>query len=216
MKEDLKNYIDLDYKKFSERIIYTNREVIGVRLPILKKYAKDNKDNLDLIYDNTYHENTIINAYIINTIKDYDLHLKYLLYFIDYIDNWATCDTLKFNIKDHELDYFNLSKELIKSKNTYYRRVGLRILFSFKNNKSYLDRIIKLINSLYLEKEYYVNMCNAWLLCELTIFNKDYIINNLNNLKLNDFTKSKFVSKCYDSFRIDRDTVKILKEWKNE
>lgn len=34
---------DLEYKKFNERIIPTKYEIVGIRVPILKKYIKSIK-----------------------------------------------------------------------------------------------------------------------------------------------------------------------------
>ena len=51
---------------------------------------------------NNYYENTVVNGKLICSVKDFDVMKKYLDNYIKYVDNWASCDLLKFNIKNNE------------------------------------------------------------------------------------------------------------------
>ena len=219
-KADIKSFNEfLEEKKveskidFSKRVVNTNMQVLGINNPTCKSYAQEiHKGNfLEFLDKNDfkYYESTLVSAYIINYIKDIKEKRKY----IDklYMDNWATVDSLKFDVKKQEEEFLELSKEYIKSKDTFVRRVGVRILFSYTSSK-YVDEVFKIIESLYKEKEYYVNMAVAWLLCELMIKNRNKTVEFLKNGKINDFVMHKTVSKCRDSFRISEKDKKMLKE----
>lgn len=77
---------DLKYKDFSTKINNTNKRIIGVRSPILKKIAKDIlKSDYNLFLNDVkdeYYEEILIEGLVISGIKDFDLMLKKLDKFI--------------------------------------------------------------------------------------------------------------------------------------
>ena len=202
-----------DKIEFSKRVVNTQMEVLGIDLPTCKEIAKnihegDYTSFLDL-NDFKYYENTIVSAFLINYIKDVAEKEEYINSL--YMDNWATVDTLKYKIKNQEKEFLDLSKKYIKSRETFKRRVGVRILFSYTGTE-YVDEVFKIIDTLYKEKEYYVNMAVAWLCCELMIKNREEFLKYLKHHRLNDFTINKAISKCRDSFRVsDKDKEMLLK-----
>lgn len=210
-----KNSDKIDWEK---NIVNTNMDVLAIPSPILRNISKFIfKGNyisfLDLI-PHRYYEDTLIYAFLISLIKDFKTQKKYINKLSKYIDNWATVDALKFNIKDEEKLYLNYSKELIKSNKPFTRRIGSRILFSFVNNHIYIDEIFNILNSFKDEEHYYVNMVNAWLLCELFINERDNTLNYLKHHNLNKFTINKAISKCRDSFRVSDEDKELLLKYK--
>ena len=200
---------------WTKKIINTNKEILAIPSPKLKEIAKEISKGNYLSFLNynldDYHENTIINAYLINRIKDYNTQKSYLLKYLKNVDNWASVDSLKLNIKHEENNYLKLAKELIMHKKTFYRRCGIIILFNLIQD-DYLDDIFNIISSLINEEEYYVNMAISWLLCELVIKKGDRAIDYLKNNKINKFVLNKTISKCNDSFRISNEDKKKLKK----
>ena len=217
-KQEFINYLESIKKEdkiiWTKNSLNTNMNVLAIKSEILKSIIKEiSKGNYISFLDlniNDYYENTIINAGLICKIKDFNIQKKYLNNYVKKIDNWASCDTLKLNIKNNEDNYLSLSREYISSKKTFIRRVGVIILFKFIKEKEYLDDVFEIINSLYDENEYYVNMAISWLLCECFIKNRDETIKFLSNNKLNKFTNNKMISKCRDSFRISKNDKEFL------
>lgn len=204
---------------FTKRIVNTKMEVLGIPVPKLreigKQIAKGNYISfLDNNNNNNYYESTIINVCLINIIKDFETKKHYLNEL--YIDNWSTCDTLTFKVKRQEEQYWNLSQEYLKSKDAFKRRVGIRILFSYKNHIEYVDRIFEVIDKFYNEEEYYVNMAIAWLVCELMIYNRDKTLKYLEHHNLNKFTINKAISKCRDSYRVSKEDKELLLKYKTK
>ena len=201
--------------EFTKRIVNTKMEVLGIPVPALRNVAKEIQKGNVLTFldqeDNKFYENTMINACLVNTIKDFDTHKEYLEKL--YLDNWSTVDILKFNIKDKERDYLKLAKQYLKSKEPFIRRVGVRILFSYTKQDD-VEKIFKIIDTLYKEQEYYVNMAVAWLVCELMIHNREKTLAYLEHHHLNDFTINKASSKCRDSFRVSKEDKKLLLKYK--
>lgn len=198
---------------WTKNIVNTNKQVLAIKTKELKDIAKQiyrgnylsflNNMNFDI------YENTIIYAYLIVKIKDFNTLKKYLEIYSNNIDNWSSCDTLKFNIKNNIEDYKKLVNEYIKSNKTFKRRIGIIILFEFIKQKEIIF-IFDIINKLKQEQEYYVNMAIAWLLCECFIKEQNKTIEYLNNNEINIFVKNKLLQKCRDSYRINNnDLLKI-------
>lgn len=215
----LENIKSEDKIVWTKNIINTNMDVLAIKSPVLKSIIKEIfKGNYISFLDlniNNYYENTIINAGIICKIKDFNIMKKYLDNYVKTIDNWASCDTLSFNIKGKEKEFFSLAKKYIKSKKPFIRRVGIIILFEFLNRKEYLNEIFNILNSFYEETDYYVNMVNAWILCECFIKNREETLKFLESHNLNKFTINKMISKCRDSFRVSKEDKEFLLKYKN-
>ena len=196
---------------FTKRVVNTEMEVLGIKTPTLRSFAKEIlKGNYISFLDNMtnrYYETTVICALLINKIGDIKEKEKYLNVLT--IDNWATVDILSFNIKGKETEYLEFSKKLIKSKETFTRRIGVRILFNYSDQKN-LEPIFEIIDTLYDEEEYYVNMCVSWLMCEIVIKNRDKAMKYLEKGHLNNFTINKTISKCRDSFRVSKEDKENL------
>ncbi len=221
-KEEFQEYLKTLGNKEKEE---WSRNILNTKMPILCIQTKPIKNIINNIYKGNYlsfldlmiweyYENTAINGYLLSKITDFKLVKKYLDIYSAKADNWATCDVLSFNIKGYEKEYFNLAKKYIKDKKSFVRRVGINLLFNYVNNNEYLDKVYEIIDSLTDEKEYYVNMINAWLLCELFIKQREKTIAYLENNHLNKFTINKAVQKCRDSFRVSKEDKEMLLKYK--
>ena len=73
--------------------------VIGVRIPELRKFAKELWKNHDVsgflnAIPYLYYEENNLHAFLIEMIKENDVCVQYLDAFLLCVDNWATCDML--------------------------------------------------------------------------------------------------------------------------
>ena len=98
---------DVKYGDFHSKLIpgIDRGEIIGVRLPVIRKIAK--KAALDDLEINTfYYEEKMINGMVIEYNKKLSLDERFALLddFVPLIDNWAICDcccaTYKFTLKN--------------------------------------------------------------------------------------------------------------------
>lgn len=206
--------------KWEKRIVNTNLPCIAVPSNDIKQISNQiSKGNflefLDLeIWENL--SNTFVNANLICKIKDFNIFKKYLKAYAKKCDNWASTDSLKFAINNkNKYDFFNLAKDYVKSEKTFLKRIGLLILLKLLTFDDFVDETLIISNSFKNETEYYVNMINAWLVCEAFIKHRDKTLEFLKNNNLNKFTQNKAISKCQDSFRVskeDKETLKTLKK----
>ena len=93
---------DQAYKDFHKKLIPTidSNRIIGVRTPVLRSMAKRCAGQPEMqaflhALPHTYYEENNLHAFLLEQIKDYPTLLVELHAFLPYIDNWATCDSLR-------------------------------------------------------------------------------------------------------------------------
>lgn len=218
-KEYLKSISEESYKEFNSKIIFTNYEMLGIRLPKLRILAKeifktDYKEFLNI--NITYYEEAMLYLLVIALIKDIDELMLYFPKALDLIDNWALCDSfcgsLKIVINNKEY-FLKVIDKLLKSDKTYNVRVGLVLLLNYYVSEDYLDLIFKYLDNINSD-EYYINMAEAWLLCEIFIKYQSDGLKYLENNKLNSFTINKTISKIRDSFRVSKEIKEMILKYR--
>lgn len=220
--KDFQNYLkSLENKEkieWTKNSLQTQMTTLAIPIPALRKIANNiYKGNylsfLDfMLWD--YHENASINGILISKIRNFDTLKKYLGIYSEKVDNWASCDILSFNIKGLEKQFLSLAKDYSKSSKPFVRRISIIILFKFLSYEEYDDTIFNLIDSFSDDKEYYVNMANAWLLCECFIKKRKKTINYLDKNNLSEFTINKAIQKCRDSYRVSPEDKEMLLRYK--
>lgn len=206
------NLISKINKNFSKKIYNTKYEVIGLSIPSLKSLAKKYSSlNIDEIELDKYFELNYLYIYIgLLQCKSLEEQISFLIKNINHIDSWAITDTTYQLL--YKIDFNNsigLIKSLISFKEEFLIRYGYLYLFNFKKDKKNLNKILKLLKN---SKYYYVKMVEAWLICELFIFNQDEMLSYIKESSLDNEIKLKAISKICDSFRVDQNIKNELKK----
>ena len=221
-KEDiveLETYLEslgnLERAKLENKIINTKQNMLSIHIPELRQIAGEiYKGNFISFLDlnpSKYYEEYLLQAFIISKIKDMEKQQKYLDLYLPQCDSWAHTDSLKYFInKKNEKAWWNYALSLLKSNDTIKRRCAVMIMFKYFIETDYLQDIFAEINKLENEKEYYVNMAVAWLVCECFIKRRSETLLFLKNNRLNAFTQNKAISKCRDSYRVSKEDKELL------
>lgn len=204
--------------QWEQRIVNTKLDCYGRTSAKAKDIVKELKKGsyLDFltIVDIKTHLHSIICAYLINEIKDYEVYKKFLDKFVLTIDNWASSDVLKFkNISTENLKV--ISKEYITSKYLFVRRTAVNVWFEIIKRNGVACEVFDFLDGLKNESEYYVNMCGAWLLAECMVKDRLATLEYFKHNNTNDFIINKAISKCRDSYRISAEDKKYLQRLKN-
>lgn len=212
---------DKEYHDFQVKLIPTASPdtFIGIRTPILRKYAKDlvKENNYSLFLEelpHKYFDENQLHAFIISELKDYDECIKYINEFLPYVDNWATCDQMSPKVfKKHHDKLLNEIKKWINSKETYTIRFGVGMLMQHFLDEDFKAEYLKMISSIRSE-EYYVNMMKAWYFA--TALAKQYkdTIPYIENKELDVWTHNKAIQKSVESYRITEEQKEYLKSLK--
>ena len=110
--EYLKSISEKEYKEFSSKITFTKYEILGIRLPKLRRIAKEisKGDYLSFlkVSENTYYEEVMLKLLVMANIKDINELMLYFDNAVNLIDNWALCDTFCNSLKivKKNKDYF--------------------------------------------------------------------------------------------------------------
>lgn len=227
-KESYKEFVqflmslqDLKYKEFHSSLVLNSKyEIIGIRLPVMrdiaKQIAKGNIDEFLEFAQDIYYEEVMIQGLVISHIKDEKIFYKYFKKHINKIDNWALCDSFCSSIKlieKHEEKYFKEAIKMALDKSEFISRIGLVMILNHFIKQENLDDIFYTLNSIKSDK-FYINMAEAWLVCEMYIKfpneTKEFIKNN----KLNKFTQNKAISKINDSYRVSKEEKEELNKFR--
>lgn len=218
--KNLHQYQDLNYQKFHKKLLNSDKiTLIGIRVPILRKIAKemaknDYKDYIKYCTHQTYEENTI-HGLILGYIKvEKEELLKLIDDFLPYNNNWATNDIVTSNLKAFKTYPIKTTYKYLKSNNPFEIRFGLTLLLSHYINENNIDEILKICDNIKNE-DYYVKMANAWLLSICYIKFKEKTLKYLKNNNLDKFTFNKTISKICDSYRVTKEDKNYLKQLKN-
>lgn len=222
-KEDFINYLktfeNKNRRRDSNIVIKTNKKILEITMKDIRLIVKEIKKGNVLSYLShnwlDYYELTIIYSLLLESIDDFEIFKKYLIILSKETDTWATTDSLPAKLlrKKHGDKLFQFALELHQMKLPFQKRFGTLIMFAFIDNE-HIDLIFKTLNQFKDENEYYVNMGNAWLLCEIFIKQREKMINYLTNHNLNKFTINKTIQKCRESFRVSREDKKMLIDFK--
>lgn len=221
-QKEIRNFLlskaDKKFQKFSTTLIPNAQNILGVKVPIIKQYAKElARQNISYktgkIKD-PYFEEIMLEGFLIAYTKTpFETFVKEIKNFISKINNWAHCDlfcsALK-RIKKDEDYFFNFIQPYLKSKKEFYQRFGLVILLGYYVKKAKLDFIFETLDN-FKHDGYYAKMAAAWLLsvCFVKFPKRTYAY--AKRSKLDKWTFKKGIEKTKQSFRVSKEFKEKLK-----
>lgn len=212
------------YRKFNEKLLCSALPVIGLRVPFLRKTAKEiaKKDGvafLQVCGKETYEERLLYGLVAAALPVPYEAFLGYCDQYTEHlVENWAHCDvfcaSLKQKIKGRERAFFSHIETYLSSENPWAVRVGLILMLNHYLTEEYIDVVLERVDAICSE-HYYVRMGQAWLLATAWVKERETVLAYLSNHHLDDWTFRKFIQKCCESYRVsdaDKAYLKNLKE----
>lgn len=213
----LLNEREEDYQKFSSSLLPNVNNVLGIRIPKLRQYAKTLvKQDYESFLDHAgkYMEESMLQGMLIGLIKENpEQKLERIKNFIPKIDNWAVCDTfcsgLKFAKNNQQL-VWDFIVPFVSSNEEYEVRFALVMMLNYFVDEEYIEKVLKLIQTVKNEG-YYAKMGAAWALsiCYIKFPDKTYpYIKDLKNQEV----KIKSVRKICESLRISKEEKARIKK----
>lgn len=216
-------YIEAQLSKFSTALSPSNtRKILGVRVPVIKKLAKDIANNTspkyfqanfsDVDFDSA--EKVLIFGFgicYLKKLENEELRKELLRLYTDLVSSWFECDGIAMALKvvnKHKAEYQSFVNELVNTKSTYKIRFAMVLILSYFFEEDYfewLKNILTSIQNFYLKvfsnnysksDVYYIRMGIAWMLCTLFIKNKG----------------SNKIIKLVKNSIVDQDIIKMLKQ----
>lgn len=221
IKEQLLGLADAEYQRFATSLIPNINNVIGVRLPELRKLARTIAKGDWRTYlaqaESDYFEEVMLQGMVLGYVKtDIDEILRYVADFIPKIDNWSVCDSfctgLKFTLNNKERVWDYIVPYLLSDKE-YEIRFAVVMMLNFFIEESYINRILSLLDKV-THEGYYVKMAVSWALSICYIKLPEHTMSYLLNNTLDDFTFNKALQKIIESYRVDQETKMMIRGMK--
>lgn len=224
IEKELFNLQDKEYQKFQLKLCPGINNIIGIRIPELRKYAKKIYKTVNISDIKTnYQEEIMLKGMLIGLKKDIDF--EQIENFIPLIDNWATCDTFCSGLKQTKnnlSEMWTFLQKYIKSTKEYEIRYAVVMILQYFINEQYIDKILKILSEIN-HNGYYAQMAVAWAyaICFIKFYDKtkDYFENILNNkkiMKISNFTYNKSIQKAIESYRLTSNQKEELRKLKTK
>lgn len=223
IKEILTESADEKYRLFSAALIPNINNVLGVRLPELRKMARAIARGDWRAYlaeaDDDYFEETMLQGMVIGCVDaDIEETLRYVADFVPKIDNWSVCDSfcigLKFTARNRSRVWSFILPYLF-SGSEYDVRFGVVMLLDFFVEEDYIDRTLERLDGVKHEG-YYVKMAVAWALSICFVKFPERTMALLKHNTLDDFTYNKALQKITESYRVSSDVKTRIRAMKRK
>lgn len=225
IQDKLFEMADKEYEEFNSKLCPdTNRKMLGIRVPLLRKLAQSllkehSLEELLKEFKGQYFEEVLLEGLVIAYCKmPFEKKMNYIKKFVPKIDSWAISDTFvpTIKVKPNELD---LAWEFIlpytKSKEQFDVRFSVIMMLDYFITDDYVDKVIKELDKIQHEG-YYVKMAVAWTIAEIGIKYNDKALAYLKNNNLDNFTYNKAIQKMIESYRITDEQKKYLRSIKRK
>ena len=220
-----------EFAKFSKRTIKTEKTMLGVRTPDLRKLAKATAKDISIEeisgllseVNAEIYEEVLLAGLIINYARTTDADkLELTKKFLKLAENWAHIDMFveKQRRKYDRKLWWDYSLLCLKSKDEFVVRYGVINLMSNYLDNEYLDRTLTEVRSV-KHQGYYVKMGLAWLYATSAVCDFERTMNELADHPIDAWVKRKAYTKMIESYqitdeqkakiRVARDLVKIIK-----
>lgn len=211
---------DLGYRDFTLPLLPNIDEAtfIGVRLPIIQKYAKgmDEGQKAEFLAElpHRYHEENLLHAFLLSNMKDYDAFIVEVDRFLPFVSNWSVCDTIcnKHLIK-HRPALIQKVYEWLRSDEAYRVRYAVKCLMNYFLGEDFEEEHLRKVEEVRLE-DYYVRMMVAWYLATGLAKNYEAFLPWIEHRRFDSFTHNKAIQKAVESFRVSDEHKVYLKTLK--
>lgn len=221
IREKIFELADEKYKEFHSSLCPNTNNIIGVRVPVLRNYAKElAKGDFRTYLANAkdeYYEEVMLQGMVIGLSKmELEERLEYITKFVPKIDNWAVCDVscagFKF-AKKYQSEVWKFLKPYLESNKEFEIRFGVVMLLDFYITEEYIDKVLEILNKIKYEG-YYVKMAVAWAISVCYIKFPKETFKLLQENSLDDFTYNKALQKIIESYRVSEEEKKTIRAMK--
>lgn len=212
--------------EFNNKLNPNNKqEILGIRIPILRKIAKEVVKQDWKLYlkqaqeeKEIYMEETLLQGLIIGYCKIHlDEKLELIKRFVPKINNWLINDTFcpTIKIKNQDLEkIWEFILPYLKSEKEFEVRFAIIMMLDNFIIDDYVDKVISKLDEVDNEG-YYAKMAIAWTMAEIGIkYNEKAIVYLKGNHNLDKFTYNKTLQKMRESFRVSQEQKEELQKMK--
>ena len=220
IQEYLLSQADQKYRDFTLPLIPNLDEssFIGVRLPMIKKYAKElsveTREAFLRELPHRYHEEYLLHACILSNMKDYGEFISYVDAFLPFVTNWSVCDTIcnKY-LQKHKEELIIEIYRWLQSDEIYRVRYAVKCLMNYYLGEDFRENHLRKVAEVKLD-DYYVQMMIAWYLATGLAKNYDPFIKAIEERRFDSTVYNKAIQKAVESYRVSEGHKAYLRQLK--
>ncbi len=220
LRKELLSLAQPSYQQFASSLLPGVKNVMGVRLPSLRKIAKRiaKQDFISYLQNPSHQsfEETMLHGLVLGYIKtDLPTRFSYLKAFVPTIDNWSVCDSVCITLKAVREDFNQTLLFLapyLASANEYEVRFALVMLLYHFLNEEFYPQALKAFCQV-SHPGYYAQMAAAWGIASVyTLWPKEtysYVASHMPPMEI----AKKAVQKIHDSLQISPQNKRLADRW---
>lgn len=206
IKQRLQALAEPDYRVFQAGLLPGVDNLLGVRLPSLRRLARELAREegaacLSRLTEDSFEE-TMLQGMVIGCLPDRpETVLPLAASFVPKITNWSLCDSFCSGFKlaarcpgivwDFVLPYLSSEEE-------FAARFGVVMLLFYYVDNDHIDRVLELLGTVE-QPGYYARMAVAWALSVCYVRFPEKTLAWLEECRLDDFTYNKALQKAVES-----------------
>ena len=197
------------YAAFNQRIVNTKMPVIGVRVPDLRRLARELAPDMsaakisellrvkDVTFDYVLLCGLLITHARLDDLVAIDLTKQYLLH----VDSWAHIDTFVEKKRRFAGEiWWDFTLECLQSKAEFTARYGVVSLMTNFLDEAHIDQVFAALRDI-KHDGYYVKMALAWLYATAAVNFFKKTLAELENRQIDTWTRNKAYQKMRESRR---------------
>lgn len=221
IREEIFEIADPKYKEFHSSLVPGCDTLIGVRVPVLRRYAEEllkkaSAEELLQLIGHDFYEERMLRGMIITMQPrpQWEQVKRQTEEYVPEIDNWAICDTFCAGLKitkKHKEEMLRLVQGYLRAEQEFRRRFGVVMLLDYYIEEEYLETLFAEFEEMNREG-YYVQMAVAWALSVCLVKYYEQTVAYLQNCNLDDFTYRKALQKARESYRLTPRQKETMKQ----
>ena len=237
IRKDLLSMAEPQYREFSAKLLPEGENLLGVRLPKLRKMAKQIWKRYGCMYLDTalasnpaeeYMEEILLQGMVIGNLKagnntELEQIFDYIRRYVPEITNWSTCDSFCAGLKitkQYPTQMWNFLQEYLTAEHEFAIRFGIVMIINYYINEEYFNRLFPIFNAIgERHHAYYVEMGLAWAISICYVHMPEETVQYLKDMRskpevLNDFTYHKSLQKIVESHCVSTEQKAVIRGMK--
>lgn len=221
IQKHLQDLAEPDFQRFSSALLPGVNNMLGVRLPDLRKLAKrlareDWRTYLCLATDDSFEE-VMLQGMVIGYIRTTDEEwLDYIAAFLPKINNWSVCDSFCSGLKQTRTcpdKMWEFLQPCLQDLREFTVRFGAVMLLLYYIDEAHIQRVLSLLEQV-RHPGYYARMAVAWAISICYIKLPDPTESFLLDNRLDDGTFNKAIRKITESHSVEPQNKERLRRLK--
>ena len=206
------------YAAFNQRIVNTKMPVIGVRVPDLRRLARELAPNMSaadisklLTAKNESFDYVLLCGLLITHARLDDLvAIDLAKQYLPHVDSWAHIDVFVEKKRRFAGEvWWDFALECLQNEDEFTVRYGIVSLMTNFLDKAYIDQVFAVLRNV-KHDGYYVKMALAWLYATAAVHFFELTLAELENEHIDAWTRNKAYQKMRESRRFTPEQQAVI------